>query len=94
MNRAYVIIKVQQDMTERVALTLSNIGGVILVDIMEDEPDIIIIVVQAKNRQQLAELTVRAVKSVESFTEDVQLMPARSNINHEAAATILTSNNN
>jgi len=93
MNRAYVIIDVQKDMTERVALTLSSRDGVILVDIIEDKPDIIM-VVQAKNRQQLAELTIKAVTSVESFTEGLQLMPARSNINHEAATMILKSKNN
>lgn len=93
MNRAYVIINVQQDMTEHVALTLSSRDGVIMVDILEDKPDIIM-VVQAKNRQKLAELTVKAVTSVESFTEGLQLMPARSNLNHEAAAMILTSKNN
>ncbi len=93
MNRAYVIINVQQDMTEQVALTLSNRDGVILVDILEDKPDVIM-VVQAKSRQKLAELTIRAVTSVESFTKGLQLMPTRSNINHEAAAMILTSKNN
>ena len=90
MNRAYVIIDVQQDMTERVALTLSTRDGVILVDIVEDKPEVIM-VVQAKSRQKLAELTIRALTSVESFTEVLQLMPARSNINHEAAAMIKNS---
>jgi hypothetical protein len=93
VNRAYVIVNVQQGTTEQVAITLSNRDGVIMVDILEDKPDIIM-VVQAKNRQKLAELTIQAVTSVERFTEGLQLMPARSNINHEAAAMILTSKNN
>jgi len=36
-----------------------------------------IFTVQAPDRERLAELTVRAIASVEDMTEDVQLLPIR-----------------
>ncbi len=85
MNRAYVLFNTLSGNIEEVAKILQQKTGVIMVDIIEDQPAVII-VVQAHSRKRLAELTVKAVASVESITDEVQLLPARSNKNHNAAA--------
>ncbi len=93
MNRAYVIFNTLNGMAANVAQTLQYKPGVIMVDIMEDQP-IVIMVVQSRSRQKLAELTVRAAASVEKMTEGMQLMAARPNISHQNATLAMAYRNN
>jgi len=45
--------------------------------LLEGSPDLLVIC-EAFNRQKLAELTVRAIAAVEQVTENVCLLPVRS----------------
>ena len=50
--------------------------GVKMVDLLEGPPDVIVML-QARSRLELAELTNQALVSVESMTEDLKVLPVQ-----------------
>ena len=76
--RAYVLLDIDNRRVRDAADTLRNARGVRAVDILEGSPNLVI-VVQARSRQRLAEITNEALASVESMTENTQLLPVQSN---------------
>ena len=74
--RVYVLLNVEESKGNQVARVLRKMPGVIMVDTVENRADVVM-VVEAPKRRRLAELTVRALTSVETSTEQVQLLPAR-----------------
>ncbi len=76
--RAYVLLDIDNRRVRDAADTLRNARGVRTVDILEGSPNLVI-VVQARSRQRLAEITNEALASVESMTENIQLLPVQSN---------------
>ena len=75
-NRVYLLIDVLNSSAEYVAQVLRGSPGVIIVDTLEDPPDIVI-VVEAPDREQLAKWAIEALSSVENITGQVQLLPTR-----------------
>ncbi len=63
-----------------VAQTLENKSGVRKVDILEGSPGLIVLI-QARNRQQLADFTNKALASVEMVTDNWQLLPVQNKHN-------------
>jgi len=61
---------------DQVAQTLRDKVGVKMVDVLEGPPNVIVMI-QARDRQRLAELTNRALASVDNLTEGVQLLPTQ-----------------
>ena len=78
--KAYVLLNVVHEKQEQVVRALRGKPGVLMVDILEGPPDVII-VLEARDRQKLAELTVQALASVEAMTEELQLLPTRGRLN-------------
>ena len=76
--RACVLMGVDNIRVREAASTLRNVHGVKMVDMLEDSPNLMLIV-QARNRQRLAEITNEALASVESMTENIQLLPVQGN---------------
>jgi len=76
--RAYVLLDIDDTKVKEAASTLRSMRGVRTVDVLEGSPNLVV-VVQARNRQRLAEVTNQALASVESVTENMQLLPAQSN---------------
>lgn len=72
--KAYVFIDVSNGKSEQVVKTLRNKPGVVAVDNVEGPPDVIMIV-EATKRQELANLTIEAMLSVEGLTESVKCLP-------------------
>ena len=72
--KVYVLLSVKEGKAKQVVQTLRSSAGVQLLDVLEGPPDIIMMI-QARERRRLAELTVKALASVESITEDLQLLP-------------------
>jgi hypothetical protein len=50
--------------------------GVVVADPLEGPPDVMM-VVEASDRQKLAELSIQAFASVEAMVEGMQLLPTR-----------------
>jgi len=75
--RAYVLLQVAQGKSNLVANVLRRKNGVRVVDVLEGPPDLMVLV-EAAERQKLAELTVRALAEVEPLTENLQVLPAQS----------------
>ena len=75
MNRLYVLINVHSGTAERVVQSLQKRSGVLLADIVDNPPDIIL-VMQANNNQKLAELAMEALAPVEDMIKELQLLPA------------------
>ena len=72
--KVYVLLRVKESKSEQAVKTLRGKAGVRLLDVLEGPPDVIMMV-QARERRRLAELTVAALASVEDITEDLQLLP-------------------
>ena len=75
MDRVYVLINVKNGMADRVVRALHNQAGVILADVVERPPDVIM-VVQAVNQERLTRLTIEALLPVEYLIEGLQLVPS------------------
>ena len=73
-RKAYVLIDAVNGSAEQVVKILRNKPGVVAVDYVEGPPDVII-VVKAKERQQLAKLTIDALLSIEGLVEGVKCLP-------------------
>ena len=78
--KVYVLLRVKEGKSEQVVQTLRSKAGVRLLDVLEGPPDVIMMV-QARERRRLAELTVEALASVENITEGLQLLPAQDGCN-------------
>lgn len=75
-DRLYILLYTVDGKAERVAEVLRGSPGVIMVDVLEGPPDLIIMA-EAAGREQLAKLTIKALTSVETMTEYFRLLPAR-----------------
>lgn len=73
--RAYVVVDVAQGQSQRVASLLRRKPGVVIADVVEAQSSVIM-VVEAPNRQALADLAIEALASIEELTVDIHLMPA------------------
>ena len=73
--RVYVLVDVAGGYQGEVVSLLRCKPGVVMADNVEGQPNVIM-VVEAQNRQKLAELTVRALASVETAIGGMHLMPA------------------
>ena len=72
--RAYVLLRLAKGDPQKVAQSLRHKLGVLMADALEGPPDVIV-VVEAPGRQELADLTVRTLSSVENMIENVRLLP-------------------
>jgi hypothetical protein len=72
--RVYVLLSVKEGKAEQAIQTLRSKTGVRLLDVLEGPPDVIMMI-QARERRRLAELTVEALASVGDVTEDLKLLP-------------------
>ena len=75
MDRVYVILDIIDGKHSEAAQRLRANPGVQWVDVLEGQWDIIT-AIEASNRSRLAQLVVRAISSVETITEDIQLLPS------------------
>ena len=74
MDRVCVILDVMEGKHSEAVQSLKANPGIRWVDVLEGQWDIIT-AIEASNRQRLAQLLVRAISSVETITEDIQLLP-------------------
>ena len=75
-SRVYVLLDVVEGKSDQVARALQRRAGVRIVDVLEDSPNVIM-VIEAGDRHELARLTVQALALVEAMTDDVRLLPAK-----------------
>jgi len=78
--RAYVLLDIKEGKSKQVAKVLQDKPGIVIADLLEGPPDVIM-VVEASDRQKLAELTVQALAVVENMTENFRLLPAVPGLN-------------
>jgi len=76
--RVYMLLDVSEGKSLQVAKMLHGQRGVVIVDIVEGPPDIILMI-EASNRRKLAEITIKTIASVEYWTENVKLLPTIAN---------------
>ena len=82
-ERVYVLIDAIEGKAGQVAQTLRDQSEVKVVDLLEGPPDVIVML-QAHSRQKLAELTNRALASVEAATENLQVLPVQNGYGMQA----------
>jgi len=73
VDRVYFLLDVGDGDLERAVATLRGQRGVIMADAVEERSSIIALV-EAQDRQGLAQLAVQALASVEAMTEALPLM--------------------
>jgi hypothetical protein len=94
MDRVYVILDVMEGKHSEAVQSLRANPGVQWVDVLEGQWDVIT-AIEAPNRSRLAQLVVRAISSVETITEDIQLLPSRDGADKESkveSVGIVTTN--
>ena len=75
--KAFVIMDSPTEKTANMVRTLRKKPGVVSVDRIEDSPQLIV-VVEARERRKLAELTVQAISAADSMVTIMQLLTATS----------------
>lgn len=90
-NRVYILLNIVDGKAEQAAQVLQGKPGVIIVDVLEslpvvmlENPPNVIVMIQTHERRRLAELTIQAVVAVETMTEHVCLLPAGDGLNTAA----------
>ena len=84
----YVLLDIVDEKSEEVARLLLGKPGVIKADMLEGSPNLLLIC-EAFNRQALSKLTIEVLAAVEQFTENVSVLPVRSQL----AKNLLIKNN-
>lgn len=74
--RVYLILDVLNGESDQVAQNLRGKPGVVIAEPLEGPPDVMV-VIEAPDRQKLAQLAIGAVTLVEGMTEGVRLLAAR-----------------
>ncbi len=74
MDRVYMILDIIDGKHGEAVQSLQANPGVRWVDVLEGQWDIII-AIEASNRMRLAKHLVRALATVETITEDLQVLP-------------------
>ena len=75
--RTYVLLRTVDGDSKRVLGALRCKEGVVSADPVEGSHNIVLLI-EAAERQQLAELTITALDSVNTMTEEVHLLPVLS----------------
>jgi len=75
-ERVYVLTDAIEGKAVQVAQMLRGQPGAKMIDLLEGPPDVAVIL-QARSRHKLAELTNRALSLVDSMTEGIQVLPVR-----------------
>ena len=78
--RAYVLLEITDGNCEYAVQMLQTKTGVVLVDWLEGHPDIIAMV-EAPDRQRLAEAMMPVIGCIDGITEDLHLLVTRDNKN-------------
>jgi len=76
--RVYVLLDVVHGKSAEVVRALQGKPGVIMADIIEGPPDVVM-VIEARGRRRLAELTVEILTSIEHMTGDLKVLPVSAN---------------
>jgi len=79
--RVYILLDIVDGKSEYAIQALRNKKGVVLVDWLEGQWDIIT-AIESSSRMRLAQLLIRAISSVDSITEDMQLLPTCPRVEH------------
>ena len=74
--RVYVLLDIEDFKSEQAVQILRGKSGVVIADALEGPPDVIM-VIEAPEREKLVELTMEALESVESMTENMHLLPTQ-----------------
>ena len=75
-SRLYLLLETVNGHSEEVAQVIRLNPGVVTVDLMEGKPDVIA-VMEAGDRQALAQLLMQVISCVENTTEDARVLPTR-----------------
>jgi len=78
-KRVYVLIDAVEGEADQVAKMLRDRPGVKMVDLLEGPPDVIVML-QSRSRQKLAELTNLVLTLVDSMTEGIQVLPVQNGL--------------
>jgi len=83
MDRVYLILDITEGKQNEAVQSLRVNPGVRWVDVLEGQWDVIT-AIEASNRTRLAQRLVRAISSVETITEDIQLLPSLNGADKES----------
>lgn len=72
-ERVYILLDVTEWQTEQAVERLRSIAGVRIVDLIEGNPNVIALL-EAPDRQRLAETLMQVISSVENVFEDMKLL--------------------
>lgn len=74
--RAYILLHTVRGESEQVARRLREMPGVAICDCLEGHPDLLVLV-EASDRQRLAELLMPVYDAIDNATQDLSLLVSR-----------------
>jgi len=74
-TRVYILLETTEGKSDKVAQDLRLKPGVVMVDLVEGPPDIVV-TIEASERQQLAQYLMPALAVVDSVAEDLHILVA------------------
>jgi len=77
--RVYILLDTVEGKANHVGGILRGKPGVELVDVLEGPPDVVT-VIKARGHRQLAKFATQALASVETMTENLQLLPTKDSV--------------
>jgi len=93
VDRVYMILDIMNGKHSEAVQRLQATPGVRWVDALEGQWDVIT-AIEASNRMRLAQLLVRAISSVETITEDIQLLPTSNGTSIQSTVEPARKSNN
>jgi len=73
--KVYILFAVSEGKCGSVIQILQRKAGIVVAEQVEDPPNVVVTLIEASDRQKLAQLTECAVASVEKMTECYQSLP-------------------
>lgn len=87
--RVYMLLDIADGQREEICRCLQGKTGIVLADVLEGEPDVLVML-EAVNRRQLVRLTMETISVVEQVAENVTLLPVCNRTEKEVTRAALT----
>jgi hypothetical protein len=83
--KVYILLDIAEGRVKHAVRMLRRTSGAAIVDLLEGHPDVMVMV-EAPDRQRLAESVMPVITSVEGITEDMHMLVTRNGMSHNFPA--------
>jgi hypothetical protein len=74
-DRVFMLLDVKNGKSEQLISSIKDKAGIAIAEMLDGPPDVILMV-EAPNRQELADKAIHAISLVENMIDNIRLLPA------------------